>query len=200
MFKKNNAFFDVHLKVRFANDKVRSICKEFENSKQPPTIQLANTLDKTNDNIQIAEVTSLRTTPLNSQLWFHHGDNSLAKSPEMLIQVDGINEQLQFKIHGQWMYVETFYSGLCLFYAPVKALNTIREKGNFGYSVYKDIEKTVDIIEGLPWIKGIVENIPADFVNDEQQLICTTYTNEAIQLVIQRIYDGGEHPVRYEAW
>lgn len=198
MFKKNNVFFDVHLKVRFANDKVRSICKEFDNSKQPPAIQLANTLDKTNDNIQIAEVTSLRTTPLNSQLWFHHGDNSLAKSPEMLIQVDGIDEQLQLKIHEQWIYVETFYSGLCLFYAPVKALNTIREQGNFGYSGYEDIEKKVGLIEGLPWIKGIVENVSGSFVNDERKSTRVTYTNEAIQLVIQAIYDGGEHPVRYE--
>lgn len=191
MFKKNNVFFDVHLKVRFANDKVRSICKEFDNSKQPPAIQLANTLDKTNDNIQIAEVTSLRATPLNSQLWFHHGDNSLAKSPEMLIQVDGIDEQLQLKIHEQWIYVETFSSGLCLFYAPVKALNTIREQGNFGYSGYEDIEKKVGLIEGLPWIKGIVENVSGSFVNDERKSTRVTYTNEAIQLVIQTIYDGG---------
>lgn len=100
---------------------------------------------------------------------------------------------MEFKIVDQWFSVETTDSNICIFFAPIKHMRDIIENGNLGFVGINEIESEVEKVGDFPWIEGIHQSLSGGLTNKLLNGVTATYTNEAVQLVVNTIYDYGEH-------
>jgi hypothetical protein len=193
--KKDEAKHSVYLKVRIATNVVSKFCGERIHPGDIPTIKSATRLNSYDNSIQKAEASLI---PGLRELWFHHGPSTFSSTPSMIIDIGEEIDQLILKILGEWFTVETTYSEICLFYAPVKALKDLIEVGHLGNAGINGITRQIEGPGGLDWLEPISEHVDGGLTNKEQNGITATYTNEAIQLIINKVFDGGEHPQIFE--
>jgi hypothetical protein len=188
--KQNN----VHIKLRIANDIATQYCGRDSAEKllngTLPVIRKEASL-KTYDNfIQKAETTCLSHSP---ELWYHHGSSTFAVSPNMIIDIGHSIDKLEFKIFDQWFSVETTDSNICIFFAPIKHMCEIIENGNLGFVGMNSVESEVEKPGDFPWIEGIHQSLSGGLTNESRNGVTAIYTNEAVQMIVNTIYDGGEH-------
>jgi hypothetical protein len=189
--KKEESNHSVYLKVRVASSVVSKFSGERMLPEDIPTIKSSTQLNSYDSAIQKAEASLV---PGNRDLWFHHGPSTFASSPNMTIDIGEPVDQLKLEIVGDWITVETTYSEICLFYAPIKALKALIDVGHLGYVGIHGVEREIEGPAGLNWIEPINEKVGGGMTNKDQNGITATYTNEAIQLIINKVFDGGEHP------
>jgi hypothetical protein len=190
--KQNN----VHIKLRIATNVVTRYCGRENSIKllngELPVISKTNNLNTYDNFIQKAETTCLSHSP---ELWFHHGCSTFAVSPNMIIDIDNKTDELEFKIVDEWFSIETTDSQVCIFFAPIKHMLEIFENGHLGYVGLKNIESEVEKPSDFPWIEGIHQRLLAGTTNNARNGVTAIYTNEAVQMIVNTIYDGGEHPM-----
>jgi hypothetical protein len=185
----------VNLSLRIATNVVKRFCGERMAPENIPTIKSATSLDTYNNIIQKAEASLI---PCSQELWFHHGPSTFATTPNMIIDVGHKLEQLSLKVVGDWFSVETTDSEICLFYAPVRSLNELIENGHLGYAGIHGIQNEINFPGTLRWLEPIKEHIDGGLTNEKMNGICASYTNEAIQLRLNSVFDSGEHPQIFE--
>ena len=195
-FKSNNAKgnaapkYGVHLKLRIAANVAYDFCGKRMSPEEVPTVKAATSLYSYDNTIQKAEAT-LIVGP--QELWFHHGPSSFATTPNMIVDIGHKFDQLSFKIVGEFFSLETTYSQICIFYAPVDKLYELMNNGHLGYVGSGGKEREVTIPNCLGWIEPIHECIGGGLTNEKLNGITATYTNEAVELTINGIYELGEH-------
>jgi len=113
----------------------------------------------------------------------------------MIIDIGHEIDQLEFKIIDEWFSIETTDSNTCIFFAPIKHMCEIIENGNLGFVGLKSIESEVEKPGDFPWIEGIHQRLLAGTTNKARNGVTAIYTNEAVQMIVNTIYDGGEHPI-----
>lgn len=197
MFQRNKKkIHNVHIKLRIATNVVERYCGRENSVKllngELPVISKTNRLNTYDNFIQKAETTCLSHSP---ELWFHHGCSTFATSPHMIIDIDNKTDELEFKIVDEWFSIETTDSQVCIFFAPIKHMCEIFENGHLGNVGFKGIESEVEKPGDFPWIEGIHQNIDGGLTNKDLNGTTVTYTNEAVQMIVNTIYDGGEHPM-----
>jgi hypothetical protein len=186
---------NVHIKLRIAPEVVAPYCgrknavKLLEN--ELPVIGKTSKLNTYDNFIQKAETTCLSHSP---EMWYHHGCSSFATSPNMVIDIGHKSDQLEFKIFEQWFSVETSNSKVCIFFAPIEHMYEFIENGHLGYVGINGKESEVEEPGDFPWIKGIHQNLCGGSTNNDYNGVTAIYTNDAVQMIINTIYDGGEHP------
>jgi len=189
---KNN----VHIKLRIATNVVTQYCGRENTSKllnnELPVIKKRNFLSTYDNFIQKAETTCLSHSP---ELWYHHGCSTFAVSPNMIIDIGHETDQLEFKIVGEWFTIETTDSQICIFFAPIKHMGEIFENGNLGFVDIKGIESDVEKPGDFPWIEGVHQSLDGGLTNRDRNGITATYTNQAVQMIVNTVYDVGEHPM-----
>jgi hypothetical protein len=193
--RKEKTLSNVHIKLRIATGVVTRYCGRENAVKllegELPVIGKTSRLNTFDDVIQKAETTCLSHSP---ELWYHHGCSSFAISPNMIIDIGHISDQLEFKIFDQWFSIETTHSQVCIFFAPIKHMYEIIENGHLGYVGIDDIEGEVEKPADFPWIEGIHQSLGGGLTNKAHNGVTAIYTNEAVQMIVNTIYDGGEHP------
>jgi hypothetical protein len=194
--RKERSLNNVHIKLRIATGVVTRYCGRENAVKllegELPVIGKTSSLNTYDDVIQKAETTSISHSP---ELWYHHGCSTFAISPNMFIDIGHKTDQLEFKIVDQWFSVETTDSQVCIFFAPIKHMYEIIENGHLGYVGIESIESEVKKPGDFPWIAGIHQSLDGGLTNKGYNGITAIYTNEAVQMIVNTIYDGGEHPM-----
>ena len=71
----------------------------------------------------------------------------------------------------------------------------IFEKGHLRYIGYESIESEAEEPGDFPWIDGIYQHLLAGTTNKAGNGDTVIYTNEALQMIVNTIYDCGEHPM-----
>jgi hypothetical protein len=197
MFQRNQKKLNnVHIKLRIATNVVTRYCG-LDNAKklskgELPLIGKTNSLNTYDNFIQKAETTCLSHSP---ELWYHHGCSTFAISPNMFIDIGHKTDQLEFKIIDQWFSIETTDSQVCIFFAPIKHMYEIIENGHLGYVGIDGIEGDVEKPGDFPWIEGIHQSLGGGLTNKANNGVTAIYTNDAVQMIVNTIYDGGEHPM-----
>ncbi len=190
--KPNN----VHIKLRIATNVVHQYCGRENAAKllndELPVIRKTTSLSSYDSVIQKAETTCLSHSP---ELWYHHGCSTFAISPKMIIDIGHKTDELEFKIVDEWFSIETTDSQVCIFFAPIKHMLEIFENGHLGNVGFKGIESEVEKPGDFPWIEGIHQSIDGGVTNKVRNGTTVIYTNEAVQMIVNTIYDGGEHPM-----
>jgi hypothetical protein len=69
----------------------------------------------------------------------------------------------------------------------------IIENGHLGYVGINDIEGEVEKPADFPWIEGIHQSLGGGLTNKAHNGVTAIYTNDAVQMIVNSIYDGGEH-------
>lgn len=195
MFQGNKKKLNnVHIKLRISTSVVNQYCFSENQKKIPyselPVINKTNSLNTYENFIQKAEVTCLSHSP---ELWYHHGCSTFAVSPKMLIDIGHKIDELEFKIIDKWFVIETTYTKICIFYAPIKHMHEIFENGHLGYVGLKSIESEVEKPAEFPLIEGVHQYLLAGTTNKARNGDTAIYTNEAVQMIVNTIYDGAEH-------
>ena len=195
--KKESALsrYGVHIELKINNSVVRQFCGR-ENAVKlftddHPGIKKTSRLDTYDGVIQKAEATCISHSP---EMWFHHGCSTFATSSNMRIDIDHNLDELEFKIVDQWFAIETSDSKVCIFFAPIKHMLEIMNNGHLGFVGIDGVESEVDMPSDFPWLEGIHLRIDGGLINKEQNGIAAVYTNEAVQMRVNTIYEGGEHP------
>jgi hypothetical protein len=197
MFRsKEKKLNNVHIKLRIATNIVEQYCGRDSAIKllnnELPVISKTNSLNSYDKFIQKAETTCLSHSP---ELWYHHGCSTFAVSPNMIIDIGHKIDQLEFKIVDEWFSIETTDSQICIFFAPIKHMYEIIKNGNLGYVGFESIESEVEKPGDFYWIEGIHQRLDGGLTNESQNGVTAVYTNEAVQMIVNTIYNGGEHPI-----
>ena len=195
--KKETPKCNVYLKLRIASTVVSDFCGQENAAKLLnddgfQIIKKAKRLNSYDNFIQKAEATLINHNP---ELWYHHGCSTFASSPNMIIDIDESTDQLQFKVVDNWFTLETTDYGVCVFFAPTTHFRQLVDEGHLGYVGTHGIEDEIQMPGEFKWLEGIHQKIDGGLTNREFNGIDVTYTNEAAQLVICRVFEGGEHPV-----
>jgi hypothetical protein len=192
--RKEKTLNNVHIKLRIATSVVTQYCGRDTAEKLSkgdlPVIGKTSRLNTYDNFIQKAETTCLSHSP---ELWYHHGCSSFATSPNMVIDIGHISDQLEFKIFDQWFSIETTDSQVCIFFAPIKHMYEMIENGHLGYVGINDIKSEVKKPGDFPWIEGVHQSLGGGPTNKDNNGVTAIYTNDAVQMIVNTIYDGGEH-------
>lgn len=62
-------------------------------------------------------------------------------------------------------------------------------------TIYKSIDSEVEKPGDFPWIEGIHQRLDGGVTNKARNGTTAVYTNDAVQMIVNTIYDGGEHPM-----
>lgn len=195
--KKQIPKYNVHLKLRIANNLVSKFCdreyaKKIDDDADCPIIKKTKRLDGYDNLIQKAEAALINHSP---ELWYHHGCDTFASSSNMIIDLGGRLGELEFKSHGQWFTLESADTGVCVFFAPRKHFLQLVKQGHLGHVGLNGIESEVEKPGGFRWLEGIHQALTSIGTNSNYKGIRAVYTNEAAELSINLIFEGGEHPL-----
>jgi hypothetical protein len=194
--RKEKTLNNVHIKLRIATGVVTQYCGRDNAEKlskgELPVIGKTSRLNTYDNFIQKVETTCLSHSP---ELWYHHGCSSFAISPNMIIDIGHKSDQLEFKIFDQWFSIETTDSQVCVFFAPIKHMYEIIENGHLGYVGINNIESEVKKPADFPWIEGIHQSLGGGLTNKAYNGVTAIYTNDAVQMIVNTIDNGGEHPM-----
>jgi hypothetical protein len=191
----SNHKYSVYIKLQIAGNCIEKYCGERVSPDDIKQIKGAARLNTYDNVIQKAEASLISTSP---ELWFHHGPSTFTTTPKMIIDIGHGIDQLSFKIVDDWFSVETTYSEICIFCAPVRALYELIDNGHLGHVGIEGVQKEISAPLGLHWIDPINERIDGGMTNTDGNGITATYTNELIQLSINKVFELAEHPQIYD--